>query len=465
LKNEEKLLSRRRFIQASLAGSAALLGLPRLSSGKSSPSSDRPPNFIIILADDLGYQDLGCFGSPLIKTPNLDRMAAEGAKFTSFYAAPSCTPSRAGLLTGCYPMRVSLPRVLNPRDTIGISSKEITLAQLLKTRGYATCCIGKWHLGHLRPFLPTRHGFDHYFGLPYSNDMSADPKIKPSPPLMRDERIIELPAKTETLTERYTEEAIKFITENKDQPFFLYLPHTFPHTPLAISERFKGKSARGLYGDVVECIDWSAGRILDTLKKLGLDKNTIVVFFSDNGPWLIRGENGGSALPLRAGKGTTYEGGVREPCIMWWPGHIPAGSVCSEMACNMDLYPTFAKLAGAKAPTDRIIDGKDIWSLMAGVPGAKTPHDVFFYYRNDRLEAVRSGKWKLILERTEGRAQLRVPTALYDLDADISEEHDLSASYPKVVKRLQVLAEECREDLGDIITGRTGKNVRPSGKV
>lgn len=422
--------------------------------------SNRPPNFIIIFTDDQGYQDVGCFGAPLIKTPQLDRMADEGAKFTSFYvAAPVCSPSRAALLTGCYPQRVGVTRVLFPNANTGLDPEEITLAKVLKDCGYATACIGKWHLGDKPQYMPWNHGFDYYYGIPYSNDMDNPARNEPPTPLMQNNTIIELSAIQEKLTERYTEEAIKFMEKNMDRPFFVYLPHTMPHVPLHVSKRFKGKSAGGLYGDVIECIDWSTGEILDALKRLGLDDNTLVVFTCDNGPWLVKGEHGGSALPLRAGKGTTYEGGLREPCIMRWPGQIPAGTICPEMATTMDLLPTLAKLAGAKVPDDRIIDGKDIFLLMAAAPGARTPHHVFYYYRDYMLQAVRTGKWKLILERTEGSARRPVPMALYDLDADISEQNDISAHYPRVVKRLLALAEECREDLGDSITGRVGKNV------
>lgn len=454
-------LNRRDFLGL-LAGGAAALAMPQSSLGAPASAARKRPNFVVIFTDDQGYQDIGCFGSPLIKTPHLDKMAAEGMKLTDFYvAAPVCTPSRAALLTGCYAQRVRLPNVLFPNSKIGINADEITIAELLKTRGYATACIGKWHLGHLPPFLPTRHGFDHYFGIPYSNDM------RPTP-LMRDEKVIEEPANQATLTERYTKEAIKFIIQNKDRPFFLYLPHTMPHVPLHVSERFKGKSKRGLYGDVIECIDWSTGQILDTLGRLGLDKDTLVVFTSDNGPWLSKGKNGGSALPLRSGKGTTYEGGMRVPCIMRWAGKIPAGSVCSEIAASMDLFPTFARLSGARMPTDRIIDGNDIRPLLSGVKGAKTPHEAFFYYRGYNLEAVRSGKWKLILERSQRRKNQparKIPEALYDLRADIGETKDVSAEHPQVVQRLNELAERCREDIGDARQNRPGKNRRPAERV
>ncbi len=410
---------------------------------------------MIILVDDLGYQDVGCFGSPSISTPRLDAMAREGIKFTSFYAQPVCTPSRAALLTGCYPMRVGLPNVLNAEAKTGINSSEITIAKLLKSRGYATACIGKWHLGHHPKFLPARHGFDYYYGLPYSNDMGRKKPV----PLIRGEKIIEQPANQDTLTQRYTQEALKFIEANKDRPFFLYLPHTMVHVPLAASDAFRGKSKRGLYGDAAEEIDWSTGQILDTLKRLGLDENTLVMFTSDNGPWLIKNQDGGCALPLRDGKGTTYEGGIRVPCIMRWPGKILAGSTCDEMASEMDILPTIARLAGTTEPKDRIIDGKDIWPLMSGVKGAVSPHQALFFYRSNKLQAMRCGKWKLILPQN-GK-----PAALYDLHADISESNDLSAQYPKLVKRFSELAHKCREDLGDAITGVKGKNTRPAGSI
>jgi len=430
---------------ASLAAPACADGAQRMSS----PVSKDKPNFIVIFTDDQGYQDIGCFGSPLISTPNLDRMAAEGMKFTDFYVAASvCSPSRAALLTGCYPPRVGITKVLFPRDNIGLNPDEITIADILKAHGYTAACVGKWHLGHLPQFLPMRQGFDSYYGIPYSNDMRIKRGGKSGPPLMRNEDIIEHPANQPTLTLRYTKESIKFISENKDRPFFLYLPHTMPHVPLFASEKFKGKSKRGLYGDVIEEIDWSVGEILKTLKELGIDEKTLVLFTSDNGPWLSKRANGGSALPLRDGKFSTYEGGMREPCIARWPGKIPAGKVCNEVCASIDLLPTFAKLAGGRVPDYRIIDGRDIWPLMSGRPSEKSPHKAFFYYRGNKLEAVRSGRWKL--RRTN-------KVELYDLEDDISEKHNLAAMYPEMVKRLTDMTEKFDRELK--------ADARPPGKA
>jgi len=478
-------VTRRKFLGQSLAmaGSAVLAHACATGAAPASRAANaRKPNFIIVFTDDLGYNDLGCFGSPLIRTPNLDRMAAEGMKFTDFYASsPVCTPSRASLMTGCYAQRVGLAatpnktggmkppaHVLFPYSTCGINPDEITLAESLKGLGYATGCVGKWHLGHLPPFLPTRHGFDYYYGIPYSNDMVPSP-------LMRNEEIVEEPAEQDTLSERYTEEAVRFITGNKDRPFFLYLAHNMPHVPLHVSERFAGRSAGGLYGDVVECIDWGVGRILDTLEELGLDDDTLVLFTSDNGPWLVKGEHGGFATPLRAGKGSTYEGGFRVPCVARWSGRIPAGAACSELATTMDLLPTFTQLAGGTPPADRVIDGKDIWPLMAGRAGATSPREAFYYYFGQELHAVRSGPWKLKVETTlRGediyRAALRrddvkIPPALYNLRTDIGEQKNVYDDHKDVVERLTALLEKAREDLGDSLTGRVGKGVRPVGNA
>ena len=439
----------------------------------------RPPNVIVILADDLGYADLSCYDARLIKTPRLDRMAAEGVRFTDFYAAANvCTPSRAALLTGCYPKRVGLAevapkgdaksgRVLYANSPYGLNPDEVTIAELLKSRGYATGMVGKWHLGDAKPFLPTKQGFDSYFGIPYSNDMK--PLV-----YMRAEAIIEQKVVQREITSLYTDESIKFIRANASKPFFLYLAHNMPHTPIAATERFKGKSAGGLYGDTVEELDDSIGRLLDLLAELKIDEHTLVLFTSDNGPWHIRGEHGGSATPLRAGKGTTYEGGMRVPCVARWPGKIPPGTVCREMVTMMDVMPTVAKFAGASAPADRKIDGKDIADLMLAKPGATSPHEAFSYYSGNRLNAVRSGQWKLKLqttlqEETEyGKVenpQTPIEPKLFNLLVDPGEQKSVLKDHPDVVKRLTELADAARKELGDERTGATGANVRPVGEV
>lgn len=437
------------------------------------------PNFVIILADDLGYGDLGCYGNKSIRTPNLDRMAEQGIRFTDFYVASSlCTPSRAALLTGSYAQRVGLGvcsrerdgtiipwHVLYPNSRQGLNPNEITIAEILKARGYATACVGKWHLGDAPEHLPTRQGFDYYFGLPYSNDM------KPAV-LMRGEAVIDRQVDLAALTSRYTEEAVRLITEKKDVPFFLFLAHNAPHTPLHAHPQFLGKSPRGLYGDVVEELDWSVGEVLTALKKAGIDERTLVVFLSDNGPWLVRGENGGSATPLRNGKGSTYEGGFRVPFIARWPGKIPTGKVCSEVATAMDLLPTFAQLAGTVPPTDRLIDGRSILPLLEAAPGARSPHGAFYYYFMDELQAVRRGPWKLKLETTvardshythHGDPESTVPEALYHLESDPCEQKSVLKDHPKVLAELQELARQARGDLGDSRLGGEGRNRRPAG--
>ena len=436
----------------------------------------KPPNFIIIFTDDQGFEDIGCFGSPKIKTPNLDQLAAEGRKFTSFYSANSvCSPSRASLLTGCYPVRISIPGVLFPRHEIGLNPDEITIADLLKSKGYATSCIGKWHIGHKPKFLPTRQGFDSYYGIPYSNDMTIDPEAnlaadiklregftldrirneKPKKdfvPLMRNEEVIEYPCDQTTLTQRYTEEAVQFIEENKNKPFFLYLPHTMPHIPLFASEKFKGKSERGLYGDTIEEIDWSVGEIMKSLRDNNLDKNTLVIYTSDNGPWKLKGGRGGSAHPLRGFKFQTYEGGMRVPCIMHWKGKVPAGSSCDEIAATIDLLPTIAGLSEAVLPNDRTIDGKDIWPLIAGKKGAQTPHEIYFFYKGNKLESARQGKWKL---RRSGKNSQTVE--LYDLASDISESKNLA-------KENEILVNEMIKKM-NLFDEKLKKDQRPAGKL
>jgi arylsulfatase A len=478
-------LNRREFLRvAGLA--AAAITIPgcgnRLQQTSAEKSADKP-NIVIIFCDDVGYADIGVFGAKGYETPNLDRMAAEGVKFTDFYAAASlCTPSRAALLTGCYPQRVGLPSVLGPADKIGISDQEQTIAEILKPMGYATACYGKWHLGHHPKFLPTRHGFDEYFGLPYSNDMwpyHPTNKSFPDLPLIEGERIIEYNPDQTQLTTWYTEHAIRFIEKNEGRPFFLYVPHSMAHVPLFVSDKFKGKSERGLYGDVMMEIDWSVGQILSTLKRLDLDEKTLVIFCSDNGPWLSYGDHAGSAEPLREGKGTSFDGGHREPTVMRMPGTIRSRIVCNEPASTMDILPTIAKLAGAKLPAHRI-DGKDIWPLMTGVPGAKSPHEAFFYYRGYALEAVRSEKWKLHLPHSyrtlagrpggTGRMpveyeQAKIGPALFDLENDIGEQDDVSARHPAVVERLMALAGRMRQDLGDSAKKMPGQNRRPPGHL
>ncbi len=367
-------MNRRSFIKSVGAGAAAVLAA-RLSRAVGSAPKRLRPNFVIIFADDLGYGDLGCFGSELIRTPRLDKMAAEGVRFTSFYAQTVCGPSRAALMTGCYPLRVA--KRDNRVDVHPyLHSAEITVAEVLKQAGYATGCFGKWDLaGHRQvgydpDLLPTRQGFDYFFGTPTSNDSRVN--------LLRNETVIEKSANMDLLTKRYTDEAIAFIRANKDRPFFVYLPHTMPHTRLGASPQFRGKSRRGLYGDVVEEIDFNAGRILDTIEQLGLREDTYVIFTSDNGPWAIKKQNGGSAGSLRGAKTSTWEGGLRVPCIMWAPGRIPPGTTCDEIATTMDILPTFARLAGAEVPSDRVIDGHDISDLMHGKKGAKSPTKAFY---------------------------------------------------------------------------------------
>jgi len=468
-----RILHRRSFLKWTGAALATAVLPGRVCRAAGKPRDSEKPNFIVIFCDDMGYGDVGCFGSTKHRTPNLDRMAAEGTRFTSFYVTSGvCTPSRSSLMTGCYPRRVNMHQneaglcVLFPVNHKGLHPHEITIAEVLRGQGYATACVGKWHLGDQPDLLPTRQGFDYYYGIPYSNDMGTrQGPGRPPLPLLRNEEVIEAPADQNTLTRRYTEEVIKFVRANKDRPFFVYLPHTMPHNPVHASDAFRDKSANGRYGDAVEEIDWSAGQILAALKDLDLDDKTLVLFTSDNG---AASRWGGSNGPLRGWKGSTWEGGMREPCIVRWPGRIPAGAACDELACTMDLLPTFARLAGASAPTDRIIDGRDIWPLMSGRPGAETPHEAFYYYQMDQLQAVRSGKWKLHLplkpkKRNWGKPEPGCPLQLYDLDADIAEQNNVADEHPDVVERLLALAEKARDDLGD--TGRKGKGQRPAAFV
>jgi arylsulfatase A len=444
-------MDRRKFA-CLLAGST--LGL----SGPTIRQAARP-NIVIIFADDLGWGDLGCYGHPTIRTPNLDRMAQEGMRFTQFYsAAPVCTPSRAALMTGRLPIRSGLTRVLSPRSTGGIQNDEVTLAEALKSAGYATACIGKWHLGHRKEFLPLQHGFDRYFGVPYSNDMSpatnARPDFKdlPATPLIRGDETIEQEPQQARLTKRYTEEAAQFIYDavRDRKPFFLYMPHTFPHTPLAASEDFRGKSARGLYGDVVEELDWSAGQILRALRDLKADQNTLVLFSSDNGPWLTQRENGGSAGLLREGKTTTWEGGMREPFLARWPGRIAPGTITSAFGTLMDVFPTCLRLAGVPIPSGRIYDGEDLSPvLFRNEPGREA---LLFYYRGEELRAVRKGPWKLHVATSDSfpvatTAVRHDPPLLFNLHVDPSEKYDVADANPGVVKNLLDVLEQHRSAL------------------
>ena len=462
-----------------------LVGLCLISLGNRSRAAEpiAKPNIVLIFIDDMGYGDIGPFGNTNVKTPQLDQFAAEGMKFTSFYATPVCSMSRACLLTGCYNARVSIPGVLFPGSQIGLHADEVTLAEVVKQKGYAAICIGKWHLGHREPFLPTKQGFDAYFGIPYSNDMTIDTQharfakdcvfrdgmteekaraeaIKHTVPLMRGAEVVEYPADQSTLTQRYTAEATKFIREHKADPFFVYLPHTMVHVPLAASEQFRGKSGHGLLGDAIEELDWSVGEIMRTLKESQLDEKTLVIFTSDNGA------ASGSAAPWRGKKGSQFEGGVREPCLMRWPGRIPAGTTCHQIAGNIDLLPTFAKLVGVEPAKDRILDGRDITSLMFD-PQAGPVRDTHLYFSaNQTLAAIRQGDWKLFLaapanngkaKKNQAAKDATTGPVLYNLTTDPSEANDVAAKHPEIVAKLQAEAAQREAEIKE--------HRRPAGQL
>jgi arylsulfatase A len=455
-------------------------------------AADRLPSIVVVFTDDQGYADVGCFGAQGFETPHLDRLAREGRRFTNFHVAqPVCSASRAALLTGCYPNRVGIHGALGPAARVGIGDSEITLAEMLKERGYATGMAGKWHLGHRQRFLPVHHGFDEYLGLPYSNDMwpfhpEATHAIYPALPLIDGDRVVDPDVTAEDqarLTVRYTERAVSFIARHKDRPFFFYLAYSMPHVPLHVSEHYRGKSRRGLYGDVIQEIDASIGEVLHALEVHGLKDNTLVIFATDNGPWLRYGDHAGSAGSLREGKGTCWEGGVRVPCIMRWPGKLPAGTTSDAMVMTIDLLPTIAGLVGAPLP-NQPIDGLDVWPLLAGTAGAINPHDAYvYYYEQNQLQAVVSGdgRWKLQLPHTyrslaghsgghDGlpalyrRVKIDNPE-LYDLANDPAEKSDIAEREPETVRRLLAIAERTRADLGDTLCGRVGSGIRPAGRL
>jgi arylsulfatase A-like enzyme len=451
-----------------LAALALLCIFSRIPASGQAPAK---PNIIVVFVDDLGYADIGPFGATLQKTPHLDQMAREGMKLTSFYAAPVCSVSRAQLLTGCYGVRISVPGVYGPGSTNGLNPAEFTIAERLKEQGYATLCVGKWHVGDQPDFLPTRQGFDHYLGLPYSNDMQRAPlgKSEGVVPLVRDEKVEELltDADQSRLVERYTQEALGFIRAHQDKPFLLYFPHTAVHTPIAPGAAFQGKSANGRFGDWVEEVDWSTGRILDTLRELKMERRTLVIFTSDNGPWLVKKSDAGSALPLRGGKGSTWEGGVRVPTLAWWPGQIAPGSVSDTVMGTIDLLPTAVALAGGSLPATPVVDGRDISPVLLGKT-RQSPRDTQYYFRGYELEAVRQGPWKLaMVPQAESMGLPKLPDAvskeprLYHLENDRGETTDVAAQNPDTVARLLSLARAMQTEIG----GPSPKARRPAGVV
>ncbi len=446
-----------------------------------------PPNVVLIFVDDLGYADLGSYGTTAYQTPHLDRLAAEGARFTDFYVAqPVCSASRAALLTGAYPNRIGIRGALGPSSDFGIHPDETTLGELFQSRGYRTAIYGKWHLGHHPPFLPTQHGFDEFYGITYSNDMwpyhPENPEAWGDLPTLEGEKVVGFNTDQNRFTTDFTERAVGFIESSVEssRPFFVYLAHPMPHVPLHVSAERRGAGGAGLYSDVVHELDWSVGRIRETVDRLGIDEDTIIIFTSDNGPWLSYGDHAGSTGPLREGKGTTFEGGVRVPAIIRWPGVVPAGRVVSDPAMTIDLFPTLASLIGAPLPS-RTIDGKDIWPLVVGDPGAPQPQSAyFFYYHGGELEAMRSGRWKLHFPHRyrslEGRQaggggipgeydySRQIELSLFDLSNDPGETRNLAEQNPEVVESLSRLADEMRRRLGDGLQGVDGLEVRPPGR-
>lgn len=479
-----------------LCGVAATCSLSQSAVGQAQPANKRP-NVVLIFVDDMGYGDLSSYGAIQYKTPNLDRMASQGVRFTNFYAVQAvCSASRAGILTGCYPNRVGISGALFPNSKIGLNPDEEIIPELLKKQNYKTAAIGKWHLGDALPFLPLQQGFDQYLGLPYSNDMwpvnydgtpvtagnnQRNQNFPPLPLIRGNDKIREIKTLNDQaeLTGIYTQEAVKFIKENKARPFFLYLAHSMPHVPLAASAKFKGKSGQGLYGDVIMEIDWSVGQILNTLEDAGLSENTLVIFTSDNGPWINFGNHAGSTSGLREGKGTSFEGGQRVPCLMKWPGVIPSGSINNKLACTIDILPTLARLTGAALPQKKI-DGVDLSALIKGDSLANPRQNLYYYYKKNSLEAVRDDRWKLVLphptQTYEGHmpgnegfpgkiGQRTAELALYDLRRDPGERYDVKELYPEIVERLSILADQARQDLGDAIQKVEGKNVRQPGQI
>lgn len=483
-----------------LGWAAVILSMPGQNQ-----AADKLPNVIIILADDLGYSDVGCFGATDIRTPNIDSMARAGTRFTSFYVAQAvCTASRAALMSGCYPNRIGLGGALNHTSRNGIHPDEWLLPEMLRDRGYATACIGKWHLGTVPSLRATRHGFDEWLGIPYSNDNSKYHPVlaseMPPLPLHDGDQVVELDPDQSQFTRRFTERAVSFIERNVEGPFFLYMPHVMPHVPIFASEKFKGRSQRGLFGDVVEELDWSVGEVLSALDRLGIAENTLVIFFSDNGPWLSYGEHAGSARPYREGKLTAFEGGVRSPLVVRWPGKIPANRTSREPFMAIDWLPTLTEIAGGRKPQLRI-DGLSVASLLLGKEDAKSPHEALFFYAGSELHAVRSGQWKLHLPHPylttagepgrggkpsnwgkatprsitdssmdaiasrHGQRVERLELSLFDLSSDPGETRNVADQHPDVVARLNALAETMRAELGDSLTGAQGTGRRVAATV